>query len=116
MVSAIISFVAAFVGVYGAVHTANRDHTAEWDATSKQLTDIIVAQRVQGEQLTGIGKDISDMRGEVKAHGTAIQGIQSEVREVRRIAEHADKAADKAHARLDKMGAPSGYRMEENDE
>ena len=116
MVSAIISFVAAFVGVYGAVHTANRDHASERETTNKQLTDIIVAQRVQGEQLTGIGKDISDMRGEVKAHGTAIQGIQSEVREVRRIAEHADKTSDKAHARLDKMGAPSGYRMEASDE
>ena len=112
MVSAIISFVAAFVGVYGAVHTANRDHTAERDATSKQLTEIIVAQKVQGQQLDGIGKDISDMRGEVKAHGSAIQAIQSEVRDVRRIAEHADKAAHKAYARPDKMGAPSGYRME----
>ena len=116
MVTALIGFASAFVCVYSAVHTANRDHASERETTNKQLTDIIVAQRVQGEQLTGIGKDISDMRGEVKAHGTAIQGIQSEVREVRRIAEHADKAADKAHARLDKMGAPSGYRMEENDE
>ena len=116
MVTALIGFASAFVGVYSAVHTSNRDHASERETTHKQLTDIIVAQRVQGEQLTGIGKDISDMRGEVKSHGTAIQGIQSEVREVRRIAAHADKSADKAHARLDKMGAPRGYRMEENDE
>lgn len=116
MVTALIGFASTFVGVYSAVHTANRDHASERETTNKQLTDIIVAQRVQGEQLTGIGKDISDMRGEVKVHGTAIQGIQSEVREVRRIAEHAGKSADKAHARLDKMGAPSGYRMEASDE
>lgn len=54
------------------------------------------------------------MHAEVKSHGAAINALQSEIHDVRRIAEHADKAADKAHARLDKLGAPSGYRMEES--
>lgn len=113
MVTALIGFVSAFVGVYSALHAANRDRMAEHDSTSKQLTEIIVSQRVQGEQLTSISKDISDTHAEVRSHSAAINSMQAEVREVRRIAEHANKAANKAHARLDKAGAPSGYRMEE---
>ena len=109
----VVTVISVLTAVYAAARVSTRDRVDDVTKQTSILSDIKTEQAVHSMQLGDILNDVKETRADVKAQSTVIGDVRKQLDEARRLAEHADNSAKAAHKRLDAIGAPSKYQLED---